>query len=81
MQYIFVLIEVGFCPPIGLIGADVVDLEIPFMNLLVVSDTYICEDVGNYLLVKNGGRNHVLLAHMEHLGEAGWKRRPVEFQT
>ena len=75
------MVEVAFCPPIGLIGTDGVDLEIPFMNLLVVSDTYIYEDDGNYLLVKNGGRNHVLLAHMEHLGEAGWKRRPVEFQT
>ena len=45
------------------------------MHPLVVSDTYIYEGVGNCLLVENGGRYHVLLAHMECLGEMGWKRR------
>ena len=80
MQYIFVLIEVGFCPPIGLIGTDDVDLETLFMNLLVVSDTYIYEDVGNCLMVKNGGGYRVFLAHMEYLGETGSNRRPVDFQ-
>ena len=76
----FVLMEVGFCPPIGLIGTDDVDLETLFMNLLVVSDTYIYEDVGNCLVVKNGDSYHVFLAHMEYLGETGWNRRPVDFQ-
>ena len=31
------------------------------MNLLVASDTYIYEDVGNCLAVKNGGRVTCLL--------------------
>ena len=74
------MVEVGFCPPIGLIGADGVHLETLFMNLLIASDTYMYENVGNYLLVKNGGRYRVLLVHMEYLGEAGWNRRPVDFQ-
>ena len=80
MQYIFVLVEVGFCPSIGLIGTDGVDLETLFMHLSVVSDTCIYEDVGNCLVVKNGGRYHVFLAHMECLGTTGWNRRPVDFQ-
>ena len=75
------LVEVEFCASIGLIGADGVDLETLFMNLLVVSDTYIYEGVGNCLVVKNGGRYHVFLAHMECFGETGWNRRPLEFQT
>ena len=58
------LVEVEFCRSIGLIGADGVDLETLFTNLLVVSDTYIYGDVGNGLVVKNGGRYHVFLAHM-----------------
>ena len=74
------LVKVEFCPSIGLVGADGVDLGTLFMNLSVVSDTYIFEDVGNCLVVKNGGRYHIFLVHMEHLGEAGWNRRPVEFQ-
>ena len=41
------LVEVEFCPSIGLIGAVGVDLESLFMNPLVASDTYIYEDVGN----------------------------------
>ena len=49
------LVEVEFCLSIGLIGIDGVDLETLFMNLLVVSDTYIYEDVGNCLVVKKGG--------------------------
>ena len=49
------LVKVEFCPSIGLVGADGVDLETLFMNLLVVSDTYIYEDVGNCLVVKKGG--------------------------
>ena len=75
------LVEVEFCPSSGLIGADGLDLETPFMNALVVSNTYTCEDVGNCLVVKNGGRYHVFLAHMEYLGESGWKRRDLEPQT
>ena len=75
------LVEVEFCPTIGLIGVDDVDLETLFTNLLVVSDTYIYEDVGNCLVVKNGGGYHVFLAHMEYLGETGWNRRFVEFLT
>ena len=47
---------------------------------LGLSDAYIYEDVGNCLLVKNVGRYHVFLAHMEYLGEAGWNQRPVDFQ-
>ena len=74
------LAEVEFCPLIGLTGTDGVNLETLFMNLLVVADTYIYKNVGNCLVVKNGGRHHVLLAHMEHLGEAGWNRRLVDFQ-
>ena len=74
------LVEVDFCPSIGLVGADGVDLETLFMNLLVVSDTYIYEDVGNCLVVKNGDSYRVFLAHMEYLGETGWNRRPVDFQ-
>ena len=50
------------------------------MHLLVVTDTYIYEDVGNCLVVKNGGSYHVFLAHMEYLGETGSNRRPVDFQ-
>ena len=80
MQYFFVLVEVEFCPSIGLIDTDGVNLEALFMNLLVVSDTYIYEDVGNCLVVKNGGGYRVLLAHMEYLGVTGWIRRPVGFQ-
>ena len=38
------------------------------MHPLVVSDTYMYEGFGNCLLVENGGRYHVLLAHMECLG-------------
>ena len=75
------LVEVEFSPSIGLIGANGLDLENLFMNVLVVSDTYIYEGVGNCLVVKNGGRYHVFLAHMEYLGETGWNRRPLDFQT
>ena len=75
----FVLVEVEFSPSIGLIGADNINVEILFMHLSVVSDTYIYEGVRNCLVVKNGGRYHVFLAHMKYLGETGWKRRPVEF--
>ena len=74
------LVEVEFYPSFGPIGADGVDLETLFMNLLVVSDTYIYEDVGNCLMVKNGGGYRVFLAHMEYLGETGSNRRPVDFQ-
>ena len=56
------------------------DLEALFIHSLVVSDTCIYGGVGNCLVVENGGRHHVLLTHMEHHGEAGWKRRPVDFQ-
>ena len=56
-------------------------LETLFMNLLVVSDTYIHEGVGNCLVVKNGGRYRVFLAHMEYLGETCWKRRHLEPKT
>ena len=80
MQQFFVLVEVKFGPSIGLIGTDGVNLETLFMNLLVVSDTYIYKDVGNCLVQKNGGRYHVFLAHMDYLGETGWNRRPVDFQ-
>ena len=73
--------RVEFSPSIGLVGADGVNLETLFMNLLVVSDTYTHEGVGNCLVVKNGGRYHVVLAHMEYLGETGWNRRPLDFQT
>jgi len=76
-----VLVEVEFCPSIGLIGTDGVDLETLFMNLLVVSDTHICKDVRNCLVVKNGDSYRVFLAHMEYLGETGWKRRRLELQT
>ena len=51
------------------------------MNLLVVSDTHICKDVRNCLVVKNGDSYRVFLAHMEYLGEKGWKRRRLELQT
>ena len=61
------LVEVEFYPSFGLIGADGVDLETLFMNLLVVSATYIYEDVGNCLVVKNGDIYRVFLAYMEHL--------------
>ena len=74
------LVEVEFCPSIGLVGADGVDLETLFMNLLVILDTYIYEDVGNCLVVKNGDSYRVFLAYMEYLGETGWNRRPVDFQ-
>ena len=47
---------------------------------LGLPDTYIYENVGNRLVVKNGGRYHIFLAHMEYLGEAGWNQRPVDFQ-
>ena len=46
--------RVEFSPSIGLVGADGVDLETLFMNLLVVSDTYAHEGVGNCLVAKNG---------------------------
>ena len=81
MQLIFVLVEVEFCSSIGLIDADGVDLETLFMNLLVASDTYICEGVGNCLVVKNGGRYRVFLAHIEYLGETCWNRRHLEPKT
>ena len=75
------LVEVEFCLSIGLIGIDGVDLETLFMNLLVVSDTYTHEGIGNCLVVKNGGLYHAFLAPMEHLGESGWNRRHLEPQT
>ena len=75
------LVELEFCPQIGLTGAKGVDLWTLFMNLLVVSDTYIYEGVGNCLVVKNGGRDHVFLAHIEYLGETGWKQRRLDLQT
>ena len=59
--------ELEFCPSIALIGADGVDLETLFIHLLVVSNTYIYEDVGNCLVVKNGDIYRVFLAYMEHL--------------
>ena len=80
MQYFFGLVEVEFCPSIGLIGTDGMDLEALFINLLVVSDTYIYAGVRNCLVVTNGYGYRVLLAHMEYLGETGWIRRPVHFQ-
>ena len=63
--------EVEFCPSNGLTGGDGVDLETHFMNLLVVSDTYTHEGIGNCLVVKNGGRCRVFLAYMEYLGGNG----------
>ena len=77
----FVLAEVEFFPSIELIGADGVDLETLFMNVLVASDDYIYKGVGNCLVVKNGGRYHVFLAHMEYLGETGWNSEALDFQT
>ena len=73
--------EVEFCPPIGLIGTDNINVQTIFMNLLVVSDTYICEDVGDCLVVQRYGRHLVCLVHVEFLGETGWKRRRIELQT
>ena len=73
-------VEVEFCPSFGLIGANGVDLETLFMNLLVVSPSYIYEDVRNCLVVTNGYGYCVLMAHMEYLGETGWIQRPVDFQ-
>ena len=75
------LVEVEFCASIGPIGADGVDLETLFMNLLVVSDTYIYKGLGNCLVVKNGGGYHVFLAHMEFLGETCCNRRHLEPKT
>ena len=57
------LVEDEFCHSIGLVGTDGVDLETLFMNPLVVPDTYIYEDVGNFLVVKNGGVSCLLGAH------------------
>ena len=81
MQKTFVVVEVEFPSSIGHFGADSVDLETLFMNLLVVSDTYIFEGVGNCSVVTNGGSYHVFLAHIVCLGETGWNRRRTELQT
>ena len=81
MQKNFVVVEVEFPPSIGHFGADSVDLETLFMNVLVASDDYIYKGVGNCLVVKNGGRYHVFLAHMEYLGETGWNSEALDFQT
>ena len=51
------------------------------LDPLVLSDTFICEDVGNCLVVKNGGRHHVFSVHVEFLDETGWKRRRLKLQT
>ena len=75
------LVEVEFSPSIGLIGTDNINVETLFMHLSVASDTCIYRGVGNCLVVKNGGRSHVSLAHMEYNGETGWNWRFVDFQT
>ena len=68
------LVDDGFLPPIGPIGADGVDIPEFFMVPSILSAIYIYKGVGNCLVVKNRGRYHVFLAHMEYLGETGWKR-------
>ena len=50
------------------------------VDTLGLSATCMYVGVDKCLLVKNGGRYHVFLAHMEYLGEVGWNRGPVEFQ-
>ena len=79
-SYYACLVEAEIWPQIGPIGTDKLDADTFSMNPLVVSDTYIYKDVGNCLMVKNGGGYRVFLAHMEYLGETGWNRRPVDFQ-
>ena len=46
------------------------------MSLMGVSATYIYKDVGNCLVVKNGGRYHVFLAHMESMVKRAGKGGP-----
>ena len=60
-----------FCPSIGLIGADGVDLETLFVNLLIVSPSYIYGGIRNCLVVQRIGRYLVLLAHMGNILENG----------
>ena len=81
MQKNFAVVEVEFPPSIGHFGADSVDLETLFMNVLVVSDTHIYYGVGNCLVAKNGGRHRVFMARMEYHGETSWNRRHLEPQT
>ena len=80
MQKNFVLVGVGFCPSIGPTGADNVDLETLSVHLSVISASCMYKGVGNCLVVKERGRCHIFLAHLEHLVELCWALRPVEFQ-
>ena len=73
--------EVGLLPSLGLVSSDGVGIRTVSMNPLVVPDTYIYRGVRNCLMVKNGSKYHVFLAHMEYLEEPGWKYCPLEFQT
>ena len=63
--------EVEFCPPIGPVGANGVNIQRFSMDLSVQTASYIYEGVGNCLVVKKRGRHHTFLAHVEHLGETG----------
>ena len=75
---IFAMVEVGFCPPIGLIGTDNINVENLFTHLSVVSSSYIYGDIRNCLVVKRKGRHLVCLVHVEHRGEMGWRPRRLK---
>jgi hypothetical protein len=66
---------------IGPIGTDKLDADAFSMNPSGLTATCIYMRIGNCLVVANGGRCHVFLVQMECLGETGWSRRFVEFQT
>ena len=63
--------EVEFRPPIGLIGADNINVETLFTPLSVVSPNCMHGVIRNCLEVKRKGQYLVYLVHVEHLGETG----------
>ena len=72
------LVEIEFCPPIGLIGADNINVETLFIHLSVVSPSCIDGVIRNCLEVKRKGKYLNYLVHVEHLGEMGWRSRRPE---
>ena len=70
-----------FAPQLDLLLLVPMVMQTVSMNPLLVSATHMCRGVGHCLVVKNGGGNHVFLAHLEHLDETGWRLWRLEFQT
>jgi hypothetical protein len=76
-----VLVEVGFRPSIGLLGADKLDSEGFFIDKTGLPGTCVYLAVGYGLVLKRKGCYCNFPVHVEFLVETGSRLRRLELET